>query len=224
MANIIELRQLLAERFPGLRTRAEDLSARPRNIRPTGLAQLDELLGGGLISGTLTEIVAENTGSGSALAMAELIRKTLRQHQFVAIVDGRDSLDVTALDEDLSRLLWVRCASADQAMQAADLLLRDGNVPLVLLDLVANPASQLRRIPSSTWYRFQRIAEQSPVVCVVLTPRAMVTPARNRLILRSKFSFAALERDSEEILAELKWELSETRRFNESHEMLHGLA
>src|SRR6185437_3969275 len=106
-ANIIELRQLLAERFPGLRTRADELSAAKHAFWPTGVPQLDASLRGGFAEGALSEIVAEQRGSGSALLLTALIHRALSENKFVAVIDGQDSLDVTQLGEDLSRLLWV---------------------------------------------------------------------------------------------------------------------
>lgn len=218
-ANIIELRQLLAERFPGLRTRADELSATKRAFWPTRLPRLDEPLRGGFPKSALAEIVAEQRGSGSALLMAALIHRALSENKFVAVIDGHDSLDVTQLGEDLSRLLWVRCRSVEEALKAADLLLRDGNLPLVLLDLISNPATQLRKIPATTWYRFQRLIEQTSTVCVVLTPRVMVAPAKVRITLRLRFSISALDREPQELLRELKLEVAETRRFGEDREL-----
>ena len=223
-ANIIELRQLLAERFPGLRTRADELSAAKHAFWPTGVPQLDEPLRGGLARGGLTEIIAEQRGTGSALLMTALIHRALSENKFVAAIDGQDSLDVTQLSGDLSRLLWVRCRSTAEALKAADLLLRDGNLPLVLLDLASNPAAQLRKIPATTWYRFQRLIEQTSAVCVVLAPGPMVAPAQVRIILRSRFSLKALEREPQELLRELKVEVAETRRFGDERELESRLA
>jgi hypothetical protein len=125
-------------------------------------------------------------------------------------VDGSDSLDVTQLEPAvLSRLLWVRCRSAQEAMKATDLLLRDGNLPLVLLDLAGNPAAQFRDIPATTWYRLQRIVEQSSTVCIALTPRPMVGPAEARIFLRSRFTLDAMEQDADDLLSELKLEVAE---------------
>ena len=258
-ANIIELRQLLADRFPGLRTRADELSAAKHAFWPTGLPQLYEPLRGGFSKGALAEIVAEQHGSGSALLMTALIHRALGENKFTAVIDGQDSLDVTqlggefltspSLDDgststlapergamlrdqsplntrsnaprsaDLSRLLWVRCRSTTEALKAADLLLRDGNLPLVLLDLVSNPAAQLRKIPATTWYRFQRLIEQTSAVCVVLAPRPMVAPAQVRITLRSRFSIHALDREPRELLRELKMDVTEARRHGETREV-----
>jgi hypothetical protein len=210
-ARIIQLRQLLTKRFPGSRPRLNESSRAAGNFRP-GLRQREEVPWPDFSPGALTEIVAEKQSSGSALLLNELIRRAGRENQLVALVDGGDSFDVTRLEANLSRLLWVRCRSAGEALKAADLLLRDRNLPLVLLDLAANPAVQLNKIPATTWYRFQRLVEQTSTVCVVLTSRAMVSPARTRMVLSSRFSLSALDRCREELLAELKVRLAETRR------------
>lgn len=218
-ANIIELRQLLRERFPGLRTRADELPAAKHAFWPTGVPQLDGPLRGGLAKGALAEMVAERPGCGSTLLMTALIHRALGENKFTAVIDGQDSLDVTQLGENLSRLLWVRCRSTAESLKAADLILRDGNLPFVLLDLASNPAVQLRKIPATMWYRFQRLLEQTSAVCVVMVPRPMVAPAQARITLRSRFSIQALDREPQELLSELKLNIAEARRFGESREL-----
>jgi len=218
-ANIIELRKLLAERFPGLRTRADELPTAKQAFWPTGVPQLDSPLRGGLNKGALAEIVSERPGSGGTLLMTALLHRALSENKFTTVIDGQDSLDVTQLGADLSRLLWVRCRSAAEALKAADLILRDGNLPLVLLDLASNPAVQLRKIPATTWYRFQRLLEQTSAVCVVMAPRPMVAPAQVRITLRSRFSIQALDREPQELLSELKLDVTEARRSGESREL-----
>src|SRR5882724_1643878 len=214
--NIIQLRQMLKERFPGLRTNAEEFSPDTRPLWPTGLRQIDDLLQGGFAKGALTEIVAERRSAGSALFACLLLRQAAQAGQIVAFVDGADSLEVTQLEETvLSRLLWVRCCSATEALKAIDLLLRDGNVPLVLLDIAINPEKQLRTIPATTWYRLQRLIEETSTVCVVFTPRVMVSPARDRIFLHGAFSLENLEQDQNELLNDLKLEAAEMRRFGE---------
>lgn len=216
IANIIQLRQSLKEKFPGLRTNLEEFSPDTRPFWQTGLRQIDTLLQGGLSKSALTEIVATRGGTGSALLACSLLRQATQAGQIVAFVDGADSLEVTQLEEVvLSRLLWVRCHSATEALKATDLLLRDGNLPLVLLDIAINPEKQLRGIPATTWYRLQRILEPIATACVVFTPRAMVSPAHDRIFLCSHFSLDALEQDHDELLAELKMEAAEAHRFGE---------
>jgi hypothetical protein len=209
--NIVQLRQLLAERFPNLRTFASDASGpTPAQASrwPTGWKQIDELLHGGLPKGGITELVVQNTGSGSALIAVSLLRRVHEANQWLALIDGRDSFDPAGLDNALlSRLLWVRCRDAAQAMKAADLLLRDGNLPVALLDLRVNPRAQLRRIPATTWYRLQRILEQALTALLVLTPWGMVSSAHARLCLQSQFTLGSLTQNTDELVANLKIEL-----------------
>lgn len=179
-ANIVQLRHLLAGRFPHLRQGLP--SARPVETVPTGVGALDDLLAGGLPRGECTELIAAGAGSGSAQVIHGLLRRVAADGQFLGLVDGADSFDVNAVEPFvLARLLWVRCSRVDQAMKAADLLLRDRNFPILVLDLKLNPAGQLRRIPSSTWYRFSRLQEQNPCTVLVVTPFPLVGGAACRV-------------------------------------------
>lgn len=181
---LLQLREMLAERFPGLKMRADELSKKTRAAWPTGLAQFDALLHGGLAKGAITEFVGEKTNCGTAFVIQALLRQAHETNQFIALIDGRDSFDATALEQEvLSRLLWIRCHNASEAMKCTDILLRDRNLPLVILDLKLNPAKELRKIPNTIWYRLQRVIEQSSTAFLVVTPRAMVSSAETRLVL-----------------------------------------
>jgi hypothetical protein len=210
--NIIQLRQLLAERFPGVRTLAELPPARAPARQPTGVPSMDALLGGGLPKGGLVELVSAHTGAGGALLLPRLLQQAHAAGHWLALIDGVDSFDPTPLDPAvLSRLLWARCRDAAQALKAADLLLRDGNLSLVLLDLQINPASQLRKIPGTVWYRLQRLIERTSIALLVLTPRVLVPSAQTRLVLRGRFSLESLGQSSEELLARLQFTLAPRR-------------
>jgi hypothetical protein len=206
---IIQLRQLLTERFPGSRAFTNGPAFSPDNLpSPPRTAT------GGcpdLEPGALTEIVSEKRGTGSALLLAALIQRAFQENRVTALVDGRDSFDPASAAVELSHLLWVRCHSAAEALKAADLLLRDRNVALILLDLATNPAVELRKIQPTTWYRFQRLLEHTSAACAVVTPFALVSSARSRLILPARFSLEALDRNREVLLAEIQVTVSETR-------------
>jgi len=118
----------------------------------------------------------------------------------------------------LSRLFWVRCNTAEEALKATDILLRDRNLSLIVLDLKMNPAAQLRKISGATWYRLQRIARQSATAFVALTPHPMIASAETRLILESRFTLDALPEDETQLLAELKFELARSVAGEESQE------
>jgi hypothetical protein len=203
--NIVQLRDLLGQRFPRVRMGlAEKLPARP--CCGTGVPQIDGLLQGGLPKGVVTELVSAQ--SGGALTLRRILRHAGEERQRVALIDGADAFDPVGLSNELlASLLWVRCADAAQALKAADLLLRDGNMPLVILDLHGNPAKQLRKIPGTTWYRLQRIIEPTPTALLVVTPKAMVSSAEARLSLANQFTFQSWELTEAELVARMKFVL-----------------
>ena len=212
---IIQLRELLSEKFPTLRTRLAEAPPTGK-FWPTGIPPLDDSLGGGLPKGAFTEIISCDQHAGSATLLRALLHHAASENQIVALIDGVDSLDVTQCDEaSLARLLWVRCRSGEEAMRAADLLLRDCNLSLLLIDLINIPEAQVRRISPTTWYRFQRLVEETATVCLVFTPRPLVSPAAARITIHSRFSLNALDSPEDELLRLLKVEVSTTRQVRE---------
>ncbi len=182
--NIVELRRLLAERFP----QAGKLTdrAKPGVVRSTGIPALDGLLGGGLAQGELTELVGAGPGSGSAQVIQALLRQVAADRQFLALVDGADSFDVDSAEpEALARLLWIRCQEVAEAFKAADFLLRDRNFPIVVLDLKLNLPGELQKISSSVWFRFHRLLEQNRTAFLVVTPHPIVGSALRRIRVES---------------------------------------
>lgn len=204
-SKIIELRTLLAEKFStGQRTAVA--------VWESGIPALDDLLDGGLRRGALIEIARGQPGMGAAFLLQSLLAQTWAHEQRMALVDGRDRLDPTGCPrEALAALLWVRCANAAQAIRATDLLLRDGNLPLVTLDLADNPAKELRAIPATTWFRLQRIAEDNGLSCLVFTPSPLVASAHARLLLRRPLTLASLDARSDDLLAHLDLEMVRQR-------------
>ncbi|HEY0369442.1 MAG TPA: hypothetical protein VGC85_07580 [Chthoniobacterales bacterium] len=190
-SKVVDLRNLLAERFP-----QPQISAQSRLA--TGIAALDEATNGGLPKGGITELTSPHPSSGSASIIARLLDRAHREQQFLALIDGRDSFDPQPLgNERLRNVLWVRCTKALEAVKAADLLLRDGNFPLVILDLVLNSADELRKIPQTSWYRLQRLAEPLTTAFLVLTRRSMISSAQVKLVLENNWRLADLQEDQD---------------------------
>jgi hypothetical protein len=185
---IIDLRNLLANRFPHAPT--------PRGTRlVTGLTSFDQLIGGGLPQNAITELVSPRVSSGSASLIQALIHGAYRDKYFLALIDGRDSFNPCGFPNSaLRQLLWVRCTKAIEAVKAADLLLRDGNFPLLIVDLILNPPEELRKIPQTTWYRLQRLVQSVPTACLVLTRYEMVSSAQLKLVLENCWSLETLEK------------------------------
>jgi hypothetical protein len=197
---IIDLRKLLAERFP-------HSPATAATHLVTGLSFLDESSGGGLPRGAITELMSPlrsansvaggpRKSAGSASLIHALVEAAHRDNYFLALIDGRDSFDPCGLNNtSLRHLLWVRCSKASEAIKAADLLLRDANFPLVIVDLVLNAPEELRKIPQTNWYRLQRLVELAPTACLVFTPCQMVGSAQLKLVLESSWNLENLEHD-----------------------------
>lgn len=203
--NLVELRRLLAEKFP------QAHSVRRPKTTPalaTGVPQLNALLAGGWPRSKLSELVGSGAGSGSAQVIHALLHRVATDGRFLALVDGVDSFDVDAVEPDvLARLLWVRCAKADEALKAADILLRDRNFPVVVVDLKLNPAAQLRKIPSSAWHRFRRLQEQNGTTVLVVTPTPLVGSAHCRVRVAGQLGVEAMTRRPAEVTERLRFEL-----------------
>ena len=206
--NIVELRQLLASRFPGVKmTAARETMA---NRWSTGLGQIDSLLHGGLPKRALSEVVSAGIASGTSLLLRALIERARNQGEWIALIDASDSFDPTNMESDsLSRLLWLRCKTAKEAIKSADMLLHDGTLSLVVLDLLFTPSAQLRRIPSSNWFRIQRVLEHTSTAFVVLTPEHMISNAVARIVLEKRFSLESLDHRRETLLAQIAPSIAE---------------
>lgn len=188
-SKIFDLRNLLAERFP-------QRFPLPAPRLATGLSVIDEAIEGGFPKSAITELSSPQVSAGSALLLHALLQNAQRAGYFLALVDGRDSFDPQPLgNRQLRNLLWVRCTKALDAVKAADLLLRDGNFPLVVLDLVLNAADELRKIPQTTWYRLQRLVETAPTAFLVLTRASIISSAQIKLSLDNAWTLADLDQD-----------------------------
>jgi hypothetical protein len=187
---IVGLRTLLAERFPHA-----PLSPTTRLV--TGLPFLDLVIGGGFPKGAITESISPQISAGSASLISVLLQAAHRDRYFLALIDGRDSFDPSPLGNAcLRHLLWVRCHSALETIKAADLLLRDGNFPLVIADLVLNPPAELHKIPQTNWYRLQRLVEATSTAFLVLSRRSMVSSAQLKIFLENAWTLQTFEKEN----------------------------
>ena len=194
-SKIIELRELLATKYPAT-------PCRTGGCLPTGLERLDAALGGGLPHGGTVEVVCRSGGGG--LLLTSLIGSILERRSLMALIDGADSFDFAGVPKEaLSRLLWVRGRSVARAVQAADLLLRDSNLGLVVMDLRSNDARESAKVPASSWHRLQRVVEPTTAAFLVLTCQPIVSAARPRLLLDARFGLDACQRRQTDLMAAL---------------------
>jgi hypothetical protein len=173
-ARLASLESLLRDLGPRLRRAESPLEAPHR--WPTGLAELDRLLGGGFPAGRIGEI-AGPASSGRTSLLLRLLAATTAEGESVALVDGADAFDpvsASGAGVDLTRILWARPPAAAEALRAAEILLRAGGFALVTLDLT----TRIQRLPTTVhWLRLVRAAAASRTALVVLTSNARLAGA-----------------------------------------------
>ena len=129
-----------------------------------------DVLTGGFPRGSLTEIYGPPCSGRTTLLISALASRTAAS-EVCALVDARDSFDPTSAEAagvKLKHLLWVRCRTVDQALQATDLLIQGGGFGMIALDFGDTPAQTVRYVPLQVWFRFRRAVESTPTILVVL--------------------------------------------------------
>jgi recombination protein RecA len=159
-----------------------------RWLVPTGIAELDTRLEGGIPRGHLSEVIGPRSSGRLAILVSALARATARGDA-VALIDPLDMFDpvsASASGVDFQRMLWVRgeasssarvslsCEygtlqkSLDRAVKALNIILQAGGFGLVVLDLGEVAAQTIKRLPYTTWVRLQRVIEGRETACVLI--------------------------------------------------------
>jgi recA bacterial DNA recombination protein len=191
-------RTLVFERLSAMPKLAGVTAASRLEVRPapqmisSGVREIDALTGG-LPRGCLTEICGPPSSGRTSVLLAALAAATQRQ-EVCALVDISDAFNphsAAAAGVNFERLLWVRCGHlrkqsspqrhrntekiekiegpVEQALRVTDLLLQSGGFGLVIIDLGDTPLKMARRIPLTSWFRFQRAVEYTPAVLFVIS-------------------------------------------------------
>lgn len=124
----------------------EELAHRLPPTLPTGLEELDRLLGGGLPQGRIVELGEGQGALGTAISLQILARFTSRG-RLAALIDRADAFDPPSAAQAgvaLERVLWCRPTTHKEAVRAADALLASGAFALVILDLGPAPRRSRR--------------------------------------------------------------------------------
>ncbi len=191
---------------------ASRLESRPAlEMVPSGIRELD-LLTGGIPRGCLTEVCGAASSGRTSMLMSVLAAGTQRGEAcaLVDVSDAFDPMSARAAGVRFEKLLWVRCGAArvstknnfarkeehlrrqlespvEQALRVTDLLLQSGGFGLVIIDLGDAAVKVVRRIPLTSWFRFQRVVENSPTVLFVVA-QAACAPACAALLLKLRAS------------------------------------
>src|SRR5258707_621865 len=80
-------------------------------LQPSGVTELDVVLGGGFPRGSLVELCGPASSGRTSLAFSLLAEATERQEAcaFVDVSDSLDPISLAAAGVELPRLLWIRC-------------------------------------------------------------------------------------------------------------------
>jgi hypothetical protein len=180
-AKILELPE-----FAGV-FRGRELTRKDRRLR-SGLYPIDELIGGGVVRGRVSEITGI-AGSGKTSLAASFIGTATRRGEVAAWIDAADVFDPESFAAaDLARILWISCGkfSADRneaikskrareirqkfktpiaaELKVAEWLLAAGGLGLVVIDF----GVRSRVLPQSSALRLARAAERSGTAVIVL--------------------------------------------------------
>ena len=98
-------------RKQGLGSALPSVSTKKYPPATTGFAELDDLLGGGIPRGQITELVGKASSGCTSVVLSLLAEATARQ-EIAAYIDASDCFDPPSAERvgvALDRLLWVRC-------------------------------------------------------------------------------------------------------------------
>jgi hypothetical protein len=108
-----------------------------RQLCPTGRPLIDDLLGGGLPCGRLSEVAGPASSGRTSLALS-LLSEATRAGHCVGWIDLANAFDPASAEDAqvvLERVLWVRPRHLADAFRCTERLLATEGFPLVVLDV-----------------------------------------------------------------------------------------
>ena len=181
-------------------------------VAPLDCDALDRALSGGVPRGHVSEVVGPSSSGRTSVAWAALAAATRRGESVALIdtFDRFDPPTAHACGIDLSKLLWVRGQAIsktsvaidpawlpgvravnggtfierviDRAIKSLNLVVQSGVCTLVAIDLIDVPATALRRLPASTWFRVERAIEGSDTAVLILAASLVARSSGGRSI------------------------------------------
>ena len=200
-----QIESVLAMRIPAA------LSVSPRSapeLLPTGIAEVDALLEGGLPLGGVTEVIGRASSGRSTLVLS-LLAGITRQGATAAYVDVSDVFDplsAAAMGIDLGRLLWVRVGGSKEvsfmSLPVTDKRPHEGRTPSSRQDVKygcggSHPRTEMRGIEHAVERLFQPTnnPENAGVPLVDYTPRCSES-LRGRRFARSPLDRQNVDRQN----------------------------
>ena len=219
-----QLRDLLRQKYPEAH-RSPAAGQIPSSASPRcAVLPPNEALTLNALEGQFTEITGGDSPEacpGVALILHHLLELASKAGRGLVLVDGADRFDPQSYPAPLCRnLFWARCkkesgqnrgSGVQMALKVTDLFLRDGNLPLVVLDLFQIPEQEVARVNLSIWYRLRQLTEQNGSGLCLLTARSTGPAAHRRLALVSSFTLDALDLPRSALLPQLRLRLERTQ-------------
>ncbi|MEM9015566.1 MAG: hypothetical protein AAGC68_01035 [Verrucomicrobiota bacterium] len=147
--------------------------------------------------GQVTEIVGER---GGGLVLTAMLAKARRERRYLALLDVGSGFDVESVPEtDLEGLLWVGCRSPKEAVEALDIVTRDENFSLFLVDLRGCLPADWKGLRAAQWYRILGQLRQRDAAAVLFAREAVTTVAKRRLRTEIAWSCEDMERERSEL-------------------------
>lgn len=159
-------------------------------------------------AGALSEVLVGGAGGSMMLWLAGVLGapEQASPHPELVLVDGSDAFDPGSFTVNAcASVLWVRCRTAMQMMQAVDLVVRDGNVPLILVDSTGLAQRDLRALPTAAWWRVRQVAERTGSRVVVLAECSLVPCASVRRSLVGDLSVEDFDDSRGALVGRLRW-------------------
>lgn len=89
-------------------------------------------------------------------------------------------------------------------IRAADLLVHDGNIPLILIDATGLTRRELGGLPASAWWRLNQTVERTGARLVVMAPFPLVPCASLRLSLSAGLTLADFDESRGDLVSRLR--------------------
>lgn len=117
------------------------------NCISTGSLQIDKILGGGFAKGRIAEVYGVE-GAGKTSLVLQTAAQCQKEGGRVAVIDVENALDLNyarTLGVDVKDLIFSQPNSGEEALDICEILIKSGEVNLVILDSVAalSPQAEL---------------------------------------------------------------------------------
>lgn len=164
-------------------------------------------------SGAISEVI----GNGLNFLIARLLGEPEEAAPLpdFLLVDGGNQFDPSSFTQEAcSRLVWVRCSTSNELLKATDLLVRDANIPFVIMDTCGIGLHELKTIPASAWWRLKMTAGNSNCRLVVMSLVAQVPCAAVRVVLKGELNLEDFDVSRGELISRLRMVPERMKRAN----------